>query len=340
MGKKVPSVRLTAVIPHPMKRLLFVVLLLPFVCLLSRAATPAYPVDGVVGVVKTLTLDWHDAARDRDVPVKIYYPDSADVCAVIVFSHGLGGSREGYGYLGDYWAAHGYVSVHVQHAGSDSAVWRDAKNPVKALRAAAANPANARNRPRDVSFALDQLGRLNSDKDSPLHGRLDLARVGLAGHSFGSFTTLATVTPSHPTGGYDPRIKAAVAMSTPAPKLPKIYAGIKIPVYHLTGTEDTDRVGSVKDAKDRRIPYDQTQSAPACLLTFEGGDHAVFSGANERKRKPDERDRRFHDLILRSTLAFWDSELKGKVTARAWLHDGDFAAALGKDGVFEQKNFD
>ena len=38
---------------------------------------------------------------------------------VVLFSHGLGGSREGYGYLGSYWAAHGYVAVHLQHIGSD-----------------------------------------------------------------------------------------------------------------------------------------------------------------------------------------------------------------------------
>lgn len=314
--------------------------LLWLVGLPALLAVPAYPVDPAVRPVKTLALSWHDAARDRDVPAKIYYPvDSAKPCAVIVFSHGLGGSRDGYGYLGDYWAAHGYVSVHLQHAGSDAAVWKDKLRPMKALRAAAADPDNARNRPRDVSFALDELTRMNADKSSPLHGRLDLGRIGLAGHSFGSFTTLATVTPAHPTGGYDPRIKAAVAMSTPAPRIPDVYAGVKIPVYHLTGTEDSDRAGSVKDAKDRRIPYDQAKAAPACLLTFEGGDHAVFSGASERNPKPDARSRRFHDLIQRSTLAFWDAHLTGNQIAREWLHGGVFAATVAKDGVFEQKGF-
>ena len=49
--------------------------------------------------------DWHDATRDRDVPVKIYFPkDGAGPFPVVLFSHGLGGSREGYEYLGRHWA--------------------------------------------------------------------------------------------------------------------------------------------------------------------------------------------------------------------------------------------
>ncbi len=321
-----------------MQRLFAACLWLTLGLVLSAAPAAYPPTDTAPASFKTLTLDWHDSTRDRDVPAKIYYPASGAACPVIVFSHGLGGSREGYAYLGEYWAAHGYVSVHLQHPGSDEAVWKNSKRPMKALRTAAADPDNARNRPRDVTFALDRLTALNTDTASPLHGRLDLARIGLAGHSFGAFTTLSTITPGHPLDGYDPRIKAAIAMSTPSPRLPDAYAGVKIPVYHLTGTEDADMAGGAKDPKDRRIPYDHTKAAPACLLTFEGGDHMVFSGPTARQ-KPDARDLRFHDFIERSTQAFWDSELKGDKNARHWLHDGDFAATLGKDGVFEQKSF-
>src|SRR5271170_3301939 len=77
--------------------------------------------------VEVLRYEWFDASRNRKVPVKIYYPNTSDgVFPVIIFSHGLGGSREGYEYLGRHWAACGYVSVHVQHLGSDNRVWQDA----------------------------------------------------------------------------------------------------------------------------------------------------------------------------------------------------------------------
>src|SRR6185369_1658411 len=39
----------------------------------------------------TLLEDWHDALRDRKVPVKIYFPmDAKGPAAVVIFSHGLG----------------------------------------------------------------------------------------------------------------------------------------------------------------------------------------------------------------------------------------------------------
>ncbi len=43
---------------------------------------------------------------------------------LVVFSHGIGGSRQGYSYLGKHWSARGVASLHVQHIGSDAALWR------------------------------------------------------------------------------------------------------------------------------------------------------------------------------------------------------------------------
>src|SRR3954466_11902689 len=60
-----------------------------------------------------IRVEWHDTARDRDVPAKIYFPTAGGgPFPVIIFSHGLGGTREGYEYLARQWAANGYVCVH------------------------------------------------------------------------------------------------------------------------------------------------------------------------------------------------------------------------------------
>ena len=42
-----------------------------------------------------LDLTVHDAARNRDIPVRIYLPANTAPEPVILFSHGLGGSRDG-----------------------------------------------------------------------------------------------------------------------------------------------------------------------------------------------------------------------------------------------------
>ncbi|HEY0945361.1 MAG TPA: hypothetical protein VGD81_08835 [Opitutaceae bacterium] len=323
------------------------------VCVLAvsvvvQAAYAYAPSAGALPIA-SLTAEWHDATRERDVPVKIYYPTGAAADAVypvIVFSHGLGGARETYRYLGEYWAAHGYVSVHVQHAGSDDAVWRDERRPARALARAAADPSNFINRPRDVSFALDRLTALNADPSFALHGRLDLDRVGAAGHSFGAYTTMALAGQQFQRGGSimgqlaDPRIKAAIAMSTPTRKSAggaegSVYAEISIPVYHLTGTEDSDPMGT-SDPALRRVPYDQMRKADAYLLILSGGDHMVFSG--QRRRGDGTHDAEFHRLIQESTTAFWDAWLKNDAAAKAWLEGEGFAAARGEAGTFEQKH--
>ncbi|OYW19793.1 MAG: hypothetical protein B7Z55_08235, partial [Planctomycetales bacterium 12-60-4] len=73
----------------------------------------------------TLDLTVKDTDRVREIPLRVYLPTATDPAAVILFSHGLGGSRENNPYLGSHWSARGYVVVFLQHAGSDETVWKD-----------------------------------------------------------------------------------------------------------------------------------------------------------------------------------------------------------------------
>ncbi|MFH1514857.1 MAG: hypothetical protein ABIG42_05285, partial [bacterium] len=215
--------------------------------------------------VKTVKYDWHDAERKRDVPVKIYYPNSNDgVFPLIVFSHGLGGTRDTYEYLGNHWASHGYICVHPQHIGSDDAVWKDRKSPLQDMRSAAEDPGNALARPFDITYVIDQMELLNIN-DSIFKGKIDLENIGLGGHSFGAWTTQATIGQLFITSkgeySYDePRIKAAIAMSPSASSrdmdYEKSFSKIKIPVFHMTGTRDTSIIKPEQKAKSRRIPFD------------------------------------------------------------------------------------
>jgi predicted dienelactone hydrolase len=302
--------------------------------------------------VSVLKLDWHDAARDRQVPAKLYFPkEGAGPFPVVIFSHGLGGSREGYEYLGLHWAGCGYVSVHLQHIGSDDSVWKDlpAAERGKSLQKAAANLSNALNRPPDGQFALDQIEKINADESSPLKGRLDLKAMAIAGHSFGGYTTLALagqtfMLPFFQSKRYDePRLKAAIQMSAPAPTIRRdldgTFASIKIPVMHMTGTKDFLELLPQTTAADRRIPFDHMSQAETYLVNFIDGDHFIFSGheglpgATERK----EQDAIFHRLICASTTAFWDAYLKGNVAAKKWLLEGGCEKLLGKEADFEKK---
>lgn len=211
------------------------------------------------------------------------------------------------------------------------------------MRRAAADPRNAINRPQDVSFAIDQMKKLNQG-NSPFQSRLDLNRIGVAGHSFGAYTTLAIAGETFlPRGGKeaslaDPRVKAAVPMSAPVAsnrrRLDDAFAKIRIPCLHLTGTKDSSPTGDTKP-EERRLPFDHSNGSDQYLIVFKDGDHAIFAG-RERLRRDDEKDERFHQLICASSTAFWDAYLRGEARAKAWLVK-DFKAELAKEGAFEVK---
>src|SRR5574343_2018349 len=96
-------------------------------------------------------FDWIDNERRREVQAKLYMPRSAspeNPVPLIVFSHGLGGSREGYSYLGASWAAQGYASLHLQHAGSDRRLWQGNPFDLVARLQGAASTAEAIDRVR------------------------------------------------------------------------------------------------------------------------------------------------------------------------------------------------
>lgn len=290
--------------------------------------------------VASFVETWRDAERERDVPVKIWHPREGSELPVIVFSHGLGGSREGYAFLGKHWASHGYVSVHLQHLGSDEAVWRDARNPMLAMQRAARDLDNLLNRPADVSFAIDELARRNADEEWKLKGRLKLDAVAVAGHSFGSYTALCAVgrVLIPPIGASrdlrDSRVKCALAMSSPASEREArngSYASITVPCFHMTGTRDDSPIGDTSAAQ-RRIPYDASTAAPRYLLVLDGAEHNAFSDSALGLRDRDPAD---HLLILASSTRFFDAHLRGDEKALEWLRDGGFAEMLGDHGKFE-----
>jgi predicted dienelactone hydrolase len=323
-----------------------------FIFLLSsaiiQAEAPPYRPDASRCDFASVEDTWHDGDRDRDVPAKIYYPvDTKGLLPVIIFSHGLGGSCEGYGYLGEYWAAHGYVAVHLTHAGSDTAaVMENGVDKVKETAAAiAAKPKNAVDRCKDVSFAIDQLkDQVNSDKESPLAGRLDMDRIAVAGHSFGANTAMliaGEMTRSGKTVFADKRVKCALAMSppiaTPERMWDKAYSTVKIPLFVMTGTLDDSPIGQSK-AADRRVPFDHVKDIPAYLLTFTGGDHMLFSG-REAGARPGT-DERYHRLILLGSTVFFDAYLRGDESAKKWLSGGDYKTLVGDAGKFEERKPD
>jgi len=277
--------------------------------------------------VKTLDYTVHDAARNRDIPIRVYLPTNTAPVPVVLFSHGLGGNRENSPYLGTHWAARGYVCVFLQHPGSDDSVWKGkpAAQRMPDMKSAASLE-NFTLRVKDVPAVLDQLALWNADKAHPLAGRMDLSKVGMSGHSFGAVTTEAVSGENFPLSGQkltDPRIKAACAFSPSIPKAgspAKAFGSVKIPWLLMTGTKDTALIGNTSVA-DRLAVYPNLKGAPKYEVVMKDAEHSAFAD----RALPGDRERRnpnHHRVILALSTAFWDAYLKNDAAAKAWL-DGN-----------------
>lgn len=290
--------------------------------------------------VGTLTQEWHDAKRNVYVPVKIYYPkDLKSPAPVVVISHGMGGSREGLKYLGEYLAEHGYVTVHPTHVGSDTSLLkRDGGDFGKAIRDAM-NPTQLANRVNDVSFCIDELERLNADPKSQFYGKLDLKHLAMTGHSFGAITTEAVCGARMAAGtlpAADPRIKCGVALSPSPPRwgdAKTAFATVKLPMLHLTGTEDDmSRFGAAGPA-DRRVPFDLIDGNDQYLVILKGANHMTLGGAGRRPRPGDDA---MTAIYQRMTLEFLNAYDRDDDAAKAWLQK-DAKAFVGELGTYEMK---
>lgn len=282
---------------------------------------------------ESLPLVVVDTTRDREIPVRVYLPSATTKAPVVLWSHGLGGSRDNSAYLGRHWSARGFVVVTMQHAGSDESVWKDAKARDRyAAMQKAASGENLLLRGGDVKAVLDQLAAWHATTDHPLHDRLDLEHVGMCGHSFGAVTTQAVSGQTMPMLGAkftDPRIDAALPMSPSKPRagdVGKAFGSVRIPWLLMTGTEDVSPIGDI-DVAARLAVY---PALPASIDRFElvldGAQHSVFGEraiGGERAIKE-----QHHRTILALSTAFWDAYLRSDAAAKQWLGGDGARTAL------------
>ncbi len=301
--------------------------------LLTLAAYDPLAVPG--GVVERLEISMHDETRHRELPLRIYLPPAKSAAPIVLFSHGLGGSREGDVFLGEHWAKRGYVAVFLQHPGSDTSVWLDAEKGQRlAAMKQAANVENFVLRVEDVHAVLDGLTTWNATEHHALKGRLDLSRVGMSGHSFGAVTTQAVSGQQFKLGkgATDVRIKAAMALSPSTPRAgspTEAFGSVKIPWLLMTGTHDEAPIGG-QTAASRLEVFPALPKGQKYELVLDGAEHSAFTDralpGDSQPRNPNH-----HTLMLALSTAFFDSTLKGDSAARAWI-DGAGAKALLQKG--------
>jgi predicted dienelactone hydrolase len=283
-----------------------------------------------------------DRSRGREVPLEATFVNAARHAPVVLFSHGLGGSRFNNRYLSSHWARRGFVCVFLQHPGSDEAVWRGAP-PARRFAALkeAANGRNFQQRVKDVPLVLDALAKWTEAPGHLLYRRLNLGAVGMSGHSFGAMTTQAVSGQRFgPLGTLftEPRIQAALAISPSAPQRGRAvdaFGGVRIPWLLMTGTEDVAPIGPTS-VDDRLAVYPALPPGDKYELVLHGAEHSAFS---DRPLAGDRggRNPNHHRVILAISTAFWDAMLGHHSAARMWLDGNGPRTVLEPDDRWRRK---
>lgn len=211
-------------------------------------------------------VDLFDSSRQRAIPLGLYAYQGDHFQGWIFFSVGFGGSRTGYAYLGRAWSQLGFQVAVIEHVGSNAEVLKSLQRPgmrnaelAEVVGRKVLEPQELVDRPLDLAFARRCLCPSRQ-------------WAGLAGHSFGSYTALASCH-SQPWDGM-------VLMSPQPPgdrhSLQEL-SRISLPCLVLTGTKDSGMPAGVT-YQQRLATYEALADGDKTLALLDGADHMAFAG--------------------------------------------------------------
>lgn len=206
-------------------------------------------------------------------------------------------------------------------------------------------------RPYDIKAVLNKLEELNA-AEGALRGRIDLERIGVAGHSAGSSGALSVAGLAREYDGKrygpdyfaDPRPKAFIGLSPSAPGAHSLWeAGfndpttswdaITRPVLFATGAGD----GFEQFPRGRRLGFDLSppEDKYRFYLNHNGIGHGAFGdGMSDCDRTVGEREcGAFQMVIQAAVFSFLDAYVAGKPQAMVYVKKG-YIAELG-NGLVE-----
>ena len=265
-----------------------------------------------VKTVQCVTLT--SGSGKHPLQVLVSYPDKKGRYPLIVYSHYAGGSKDDYASLISRWSSYGYICLLPNHP--DSPAMRSITGQRKRK--------HWRSRPEDTAFILDNLDQVVKQVPD-LENRLDTERIGVGGHYIGSLAgaQLAGMKGFGPDSReeYRDRRVRAVLMMSPVGRgqgLDKTaWSGIDKPLMVITGSRDFSlRTGN--DPEWRTEPFQFAPPGNKYLVWISG-----YTAANGKAGTAGSawKDPFLTDIRI-STLAFWDSYLKGKKEGFAFLNSG------------------
>ena len=299
-------------------------------------------------VIAETTL--HDAVRNKDVYMRIFIPHGAEHAPVIVHSHGAGDSKDSPSGLFQHWCSHGYVCIVPSHARPDEpkGSFRMKRFVHEFQGLVKQGPAFFSDRVADLKLIMDHLDTLEAEVPE-LRGCMDKGRIGISGHSLGTYTVLAM-------GGAilydsegkavdyaDPRPKAVLGLSGPALGMcglsEKSYRDYRRPLMVMRGSLDPGPIFGAM-TRHKTTTFSEMPQGDKYLLDIRGANHLSYLGPLVRSDKqvkvpatapkntldrgmrqntPTLRQGGIFNYVQCASLAFWDAYLRGDASAKTYL---------------------
>jgi predicted dienelactone hydrolase len=301
----------------------------------SKVSISDEPVDGYkletgpLAVTEVSGIVLHDAKRNKDLHVRVFYPVAAGKYPVIVFSHGAGGSLTCCDSLTRHWATYGYITLQPTH--DDSVIARRNSGDKglrfpQAVREALKTPALWESRPQDISFLLDSLPELQK-RIAGLSDKIDANRIGVAGHSMGSYTAeavggaLVDLPGRLGTSFGDSRTRAVLCLSPQGPGQFGLSAHsfekMALPFMGITGS--LDNLGPLANAAWHKTPFDHSPVGNKFEVFIQGANHMSFITDETLVATHSSQAAAILGYTNSASLAFWDAYLKDDSAAKQFL---------------------
>lgn len=292
--------------------------------------------DGVIGPL-SITKDGRATlavpVENREMSLRIVYPDQGGPYPIIVFSHGTFSSSDKYNLVVEFWAERGYVVILPNHLDANYGIIPSKTEDMIRI---------IHTRISDMSFILDNLDAIEG-QNLGLKGKLNRNQIIAAGHSIGTQVVLVNTGQRmrNPTNNYvtessEDRFMAAVMLSDPgkmAMMPDDTWKGGSAPTFLSTGPEDYGLMGDGRreaEYQNEILTLPDESTGDKYLLLIERGDH-YFGGLIHRDvdKAPD-----YDGLAIfnAASLAFMDAHTRDAESAWAFLKPNILSSAT--DGRF------
>lgn len=318
-------------------------------------------------------IDLLNQETQRFLSIRVTYAADNVEDAVIIFSHGAGGSHLNYKYLVEYWAKRGFICIQPVHEDSIelNARRKTRTSFIKTLRDLPTNKAAWVQRVRDISFVIDSLHPL-SETVPALRKNSKKRTIGVGGHSLGAFTAqliggarLPLSTPDDDIAPplRDHRVQAILALSPQGIRRRdnalgfdnrESFADLSLPTLFETGDKD---ISLWNDASQRQEAFELCKPGDKYFVTIDGADHMIFvgervvdvpkigqslwdaavGGIGLGSQATPENKAKYLRLIEKSTSTFWEAFLKHDPDALQAFRNGALGEIIGTDGSWKQK---